>query len=71
MSATIIQFPIIPRPVNLIEHPYYRRGVTDFLAAVLREQRGYTNEFARHEANRLASMTLDHLPHNFGEGEAS
>jgi hypothetical protein len=71
MTATVIQFPVIPRPVPILEDSRYRRGVTDFLAAILREQRGYDLDRSHSEAARLTAMTLDHLPQNFGEGEAS
>lgn len=71
MTAQLIRFPIVARPIPLLNDPRYRRGVTECLAGVLAAHHGYSIEFAKSEAVRLAAMTLDQLPQNFGEGEAS
>lgn len=71
MTAQLIRFPIVARPVPLEHNAIYRRGVSDFLAAILQQRHGYASDYAKCEAERLTAMTLDQMPQNFGEGEAS
>jgi hypothetical protein len=49
MSATVIPFPVVPRPMPAIADPRYRAGAAALATAVLRE-RGYPEDVARRKA---------------------
>ena len=72
MSAIILPWPRIARPVPVEGHPLYRLGVDHFLASCLRARGTPPLEAmdqARHMARTMVWNKLDDLPANAGEGE--
>lgn len=68
MSAAIIPFPVVARPIPRVPFDS-RANATVWLTKILREQRGYSRERAEAEASHMASLTLDQFPQDFGAGE--